>query len=630
MANDVSKLAVVYCRVSSDKQATEDKGSLDDQEASCRAKAQELGLQVLYTVKDAESAWILEKRSKFQAILDDARAGKFGVLIVDRMNRFTRGDDTSDFTDVMTDLRRAGVTPIFAQRDYDRDPRTGKLTRVGAFMQFADAYASSQEQANRISQALVGKRTRARRDGHPLPGSWAKYGYRWVDARKTQMDKDDGQSQRIVERIWAYFLHEQHATLSGMAKQLNREHVRTPREYAGIKTPSNARDGRLHWTAYTIGTILHDPVYWGGDEDGQVTTFTDSKHEEPVRIPAYAPAYVTPAEATRVHARLESNQRYAARNGKREWHTLLHGGLVRCAECGWALTPYQYKRPRTDGSLLTVYRCQQSGQRGKEACTGVAISADTLDFAVIDKLDSELAHGQFLDELFAAWERDAETAMGEVRRHEATLAETRTYVANAMARLMTYAPGDPLAGPLEAQARMIQESIPGLEDKVSKALQAVNKARANPALRDELREWFQAWMSGFHMLSTARQRDFLMAIKARVELRTSDCVPRARLHIELTTTPETLPPALELDTEAGEQLAVLARQKWDNLDIQPPTDETSTADEAMAGICEELTEQGYGASVACRVRNAPVAYGPSGRTATAASSSSCARPTSRG
>jgi len=87
---------VPYCRVSSDHQAAEEKGSLDQQERDGLAKAKAAGLAVLYVVKGAESAWVLDKRSKFQAVLADAKAGKFSVLVVDRMNRFTRSEDLGE------------------------------------------------------------------------------------------------------------------------------------------------------------------------------------------------------------------------------------------------------------------------------------------------------------------------------------------------------------------------------------------------------------------------------------------------------------------------------------------------------------------------------------------------------
>src|SRR5260370_11488446 len=116
-----AQVCVVYARVSSDRQAAPDKSSLDDQEQRGLAKARELGLQVLYVAKHAESAWVLDKRSRFQEILTDARAGKFGALIVDRMNRFSRSENIADAFLVLQELEDAGVEVEFCDRKYSRD-----------------------------------------------------------------------------------------------------------------------------------------------------------------------------------------------------------------------------------------------------------------------------------------------------------------------------------------------------------------------------------------------------------------------------------------------------------------------------------------------------------------------------
>ena len=107
---------------------------------------------------------------------------------------------------------------------------------------------------------------------------------------------------------------------------LNKEGIRSPREYAGIKPPAGTNPIGPRWQAETIRFILHNEIYWGGDENGMVKAYAGSKYEEPTLIPAYAPAYVTREEAARVHARLLTNQRYSRRNRRRDWPTLLHGG----------------------------------------------------------------------------------------------------------------------------------------------------------------------------------------------------------------------------------------------------------------------------------------------------------------
>ncbi len=551
MPPEAANVCVVYCRVSSEKQATEDKGSLDAQERDGVRKAAELGLRVLYVVKDAESAWVLDKRSKFRQVLNDAMAGKFSVMIIDRMNRLTRSEDLSEYMQVMTELKLAGVTPVFVQRDYDRTP-------VGQFQQMVDAYVSAQEQANRRAQSLQGKRTRVHRDHHPIPGHHAPYGYRWIDERKTRLEKSGDEAQTITERIWHTFLTGAHPTLRGVSNALTADGVRAPYVYMGL----DARRFRNRWNTETIRRMLHDPIYWGGPR----TTFTHAVHNEPVVIPTYAPAYVSAADAARVHARLLTNTRYAKRNQKRDWGTLLHGGVVRCGECGTALEVHAHSRVRSDGSRLQVYRCSLNGRygRGASGCGGVSLSTEALDFAVVETIDRDIARGHFLDRVFAAWDRDADSAHASVRNIETTLADLHEQISNGAAHLLRYAPGDPLAAPIEAQLRLLNESKPGLEERLRNAREAVATARNNPALRDELNQWFEAWMLGFRELPTDKQRDFLLAIGARVLLwREGEHLPsRAQLIIALPTSVDKLPPAPSTNTLDVEDDDLAAYQEY--------------------------------------------------------------------
>ena len=194
-------------------------------------------MQVLYVVKDAESAWVLDKRSKFQEVLNDAKAGKFRVMIVDKMDRFTRSEDLSEYMAVMTELAQAGVEPIYVQRDYER-------TATGRLQQFLDAYVSAQEQANRRQRIVNGKRGRVITHKRPLPGHKAPFGYRWLkteegQAKKTRLEKTDDAARETVERIWRYFLTDaapamRGIAMRGIAMQLNRDHVAPPRLQQGI------------------------------------------------------------------------------------------------------------------------------------------------------------------------------------------------------------------------------------------------------------------------------------------------------------------------------------------------------------------------------------------------------------
>lgn len=568
-------VCVIYCRVSSPKQAAEDKASLDEQERHGRAKAAELGLRILYVQRDAESAWVLEARSKFAQVLADAQAKRFGVLIVDRMNRFTRAEDIGDYFTVQNRLDDLGIRVIFSTRTYEDSP-TGQLQKA------IDAYVSGQEQYNRRMQSMQGKRHRVAL-GRPMPGGNPLYGYQWADPKKTRLIIDPGPAQEIVRRIWRTYLHADHPTLRGIAMTLNNEGVPTPKTYFGV------RGQNRHWTAETIREVLLNEVYWGGT-NGKVKTFLESKENAPTEIPAYAPPYVTPEEAEIVHNRMRMNQRYAKRRRATDWNVLLYGGMARCGLCGGALAVHPDRHPRADGTWMVRYRCQRSAQFGKSACRGVAIPAATLDHALMAVLDESLNRDDFLERVFSAWERDEDAAASGVAALERELQDTERRVNNLAARLADYAPSDPAAAPVELTMRMYAEQLPGIRARLDAARQAVARARVNHTLHAELREWMAAWAAGFTGLSLPKRRQFLESLNAEVRLWPAEVrTPRAVLTLALPTTtaralPAPPPTELALDLAEGErmgQLERLVRQKTEEL----------TADLAATGATPDDVER---------------------------------------
>lgn len=615
-----SNVCVVYCRVSSDKQATADKVSLDEQERRGRATA---GVRpILYVAKHAESAWVLDHRSKFQAILADARAGKFGVLIVDRADRFSRSEDLTDPALVLRELQDLGVQVEWSDQQYAEG-------MVGQLQLLAQLFASGMAQKARRKASIEGKRGRVVTRKHPLPGRRAPYGYRWIPVAegqtvKTQLEKDPGSAQAVVDRIWRYFLHFQPTpahpkpTMRGIAVVLRDDHVPPPHVYGGIHSKPDAtlRMDDSRWAVQTIDELLHNGVYWGEPRPALL----DSKyqHEQPpVAIPAYGPAYVTPAEAARVHAILAENGKHGGRPQgaqARGWGTLLHGGLAHCAYCGHRMDPMpQGYRRKSDGAKTLYYRCSHQARHGKSGCQGTQINAATLDYAAILTLDQNLRHGHYLERLFAAWEGEEVQAANGVRIAQAALDDAQQQVENLMEWAARTPPSSAAGATLQARLQQVDELLPGLTAKRDAAVQAAGKVRGNTALRDELRDWFSAWLGGFRDLSRERQREFLSAVHADVCVwRAEDRTPRAELVIGVPTDALELPPPpvghaesdgwhLDLDITRGEQLNEVARDiaahgfVVDGDDgTQPVGPDDYTADQVMADIRADLAELGAG------------------------------------
>jgi putative DNA-invertase from lambdoid prophage Rac len=97
-----SALAAVYLRVSSDRQTVENQRP--DVEQLARAR----GLEVAHVYEAAASA--VKHRPRYEAMLKDAKRGKFGVLVVWALDRFGRSM-VGNLQDVL-ELDRIGVQVV--------------------------------------------------------------------------------------------------------------------------------------------------------------------------------------------------------------------------------------------------------------------------------------------------------------------------------------------------------------------------------------------------------------------------------------------------------------------------------------------------------------------------------------
>jgi Recombinase zinc beta ribbon domain len=410
---------------------------------------------------------------------------------------------------------------------------------VGQMMMLFELGMSAREQQERRKASRNGKIGRARL-GHPLPTRRPPYGYVWADPdRKTRLIKDPGEASAVVERIWHYFLHftltteRPRPTVRNLKTLLNEDNIPPPTVYHGVQDKKGNR--HTFWNAASLQRILHNGVYWG--EPGPALSQSKFTAEQPpIPISAYGPTYVTPAEAARVHDILAQNAAHVGRPRGRDYGTLLHAGLAYCAYCGHRMDPMVFGRRRSDGTRPLRYRCNERINHGLRACKGTTILAFTLDWAVRITLAEHLRRGQFLDRLFAAWEADETPAQGQVRIAQAALEDARGQMANLAQHAARTPIDSPAGAALQVQLDRINDLLPGLEKRLAQAQEAVRTVRGSVALRDELKEWFAAWLDGFYVLPLARQREFLFAVHARVNVwRATDRTPRAELVIGLPT-----------------------------------------------------------------------------------------------
>ncbi len=123
--------AAIYTRVSS-KELQADGYSLDGQEATCRRLAESRDWEVREVFTDTESARTTD-RDRFKEMLRQAKAARFDVLIVHKLDRFSRS--VVDQLNAFDALTKAGVGFVSAtEGNFDFSTPAGRLqmTVLGA------------------------------------------------------------------------------------------------------------------------------------------------------------------------------------------------------------------------------------------------------------------------------------------------------------------------------------------------------------------------------------------------------------------------------------------------------------------------------------------------------------------
>src|SRR5262245_17534531 len=146
---------VGYCRVSTERQAGEDRTSIADQEAAIRARAERLGVEVGAWYRDeGASGATVEERPKFRALLADCEASPRsarapGIVLVLNDSRFGRFPDPDEAAALRFRFKQAGWIVRFCESDDTDDPTFRSVIRSLGSAQASEYRRNIQRNARR-------------------------------------------------------------------------------------------------------------------------------------------------------------------------------------------------------------------------------------------------------------------------------------------------------------------------------------------------------------------------------------------------------------------------------------------------------------------------------------------------
>ena len=160
-----TRRAVLYVRYSSDMQR--ESWSVDAQLADLRRYCAQHGWEVVGEFIDAAKSGKNDQRPKFQQALATIRDGPATVMVVHKLDRFSR--NMEDTFRLVNEFEQAGAGLVCTQQGIDTtNPITGKIV-LAVLAALAEAYLD-----NLSEETAKGKRARAEAD---LPNGHLSFGY---------------------------------------------------------------------------------------------------------------------------------------------------------------------------------------------------------------------------------------------------------------------------------------------------------------------------------------------------------------------------------------------------------------------------------------------------------------------
>lgn len=403
----MSRVAI-YARVSSDDQA--ERGTIENQIEFANKYCDLHQLEVVEWYKDdgITGTIPLEQRPDGKRLLEEAKAGRFELLLIYRLDRL--GRSARIILNAVYELEQHGVKIRSMTEPFDTgDPN-------GRFLLTVLAGVADLERETILERMWYGA-NRAARAGRWL-GGIVPYGYLVNEEGYLEINEDplpgmDMSEADVVRLIYRLIAEHGYSTIK-VADYLNALGV----------PPSYAKDGRKIkrgkrkvntagiWRPGRIRNMVVNTTYKGIHYYGKRT----NKNRE--LIPREVPAIVSEKTWEKAQQVLKENQLEAVKNAKRKY---LLRGLIKCGICG--LTYHGNAFPGSQRKLKAYYVCGgKTAYRGplQGKCKSKNVPAEWIEDLVWRECVEFIENpGEALQELAATMEeQDSQRAALEAEKQK--------------------------------------------------------------------------------------------------------------------------------------------------------------------------------------------------------------------
>lgn len=346
---------VIYARYSSDNQREE---SIEGQLRECKAYAEHNNITIIGTYIDRAMSAKTDNRPDFQKMIKDSEKGQFDIVIVWKLDRFSR--DRYDSAYYKHRLKKNSVRVLSATENIAEGPEGVLLESILEGM--AEYY--SKELAIKVKRGLTENALKCKYNGGTVT-----YGYYIDDNQNFQIDPD---AATVVVEIFTRYA--EGSTMKEIVDYLNNKGIKAVR----VKTSSTKPIG-LNF----VSNLLHNRRYIG-----------EYSYDD-IIIADGIPAIVSQELFDRVQERMANNKKAPAKH-KAEDDYLLTTKLF-CGTCK-AFMVGESGTSRNK-QVYHYYRCVNT--KKKKNCTAKrkTIKKTAIENAVVNAVMEKLMDDAFLEYL---------------------------------------------------------------------------------------------------------------------------------------------------------------------------------------------------------------------------------------
>ncbi len=401
MVKRTRERVALYIRLSKEDEDKQEKGkdesnSIKNQELMLKQFARRNNWIVVGVYKDEDRSGAGEYRPGFEKLLEDAKQGKFDIVLSKNQSRFTRDMEIVERI-LHSDFKKWGIRFVGAVDGADTENKGNKKARqINGLIN--EWYLES------VSENIRSTFESKMRDGE-FVGSFAPYGYKkGKENGKTILVKDE-EAADVVRQIFKWYL-EGFGT-HRIAQMLTDKGIPRPSEYKKMKG-SNLKIPKVSnyalWGHTTINRILRNPVYIGTLEQGKESTVSykdrtriQKDKDEWIVVENAHEAIISESDFRKVQEDLDKKRRVQKRKAKAH----IFANKLRCKECGGSMvrTSTNTRNNKNQDMKYAYFKCKNNTLAANLICEyRNRISYNDLYKAV---------YGEFI-EIITAYEKNQE------------------------------------------------------------------------------------------------------------------------------------------------------------------------------------------------------------------------------